>query len=138
IDVFVARSDQPEMNAGTPKHLFYRHQVVASAHEAGHYADLAGFVGQLNLRIRLEGMQLSYLVSMHGAGVESGVMAITSFGVVRTDDPDSDSIDVPTTTDAFYYAYSESIEALNGRAKELQDLLDDGLTVALTELMKRI
>lgn len=142
IDVLGAQSDRPElMPDGQPRHMFFRRQVIDSAHEAGHYAYFGGFVALLNLRLRLEGLRMSYVVSLHGAGVDSGVMAVTTLCQIRVGNPDMESediLDVPTTSDAFYFSHAETIAALNDRAAELAELLDAGLTVALAELMRRV
>jgi len=84
---------------------------------------------------------MSFLASVHGAGTNSGVLAVTTFAVIRQGNPDLESpdvIDIPTTVDAFRVVYSEAVEAINGRLYELYELLDQGLTVALAELLKRI
>ncbi|HEY4242008.1 MAG TPA: Fic family protein [Kofleriaceae bacterium] len=145
IDVHLmrARSDQLETNknSDTPKHLYFRRQVIASAHEAGHYANLSGFVALFTLRITIEGVKLSYVVSIHGAGEESGVQAITNFAVIREGDPEIESedvYDVATASDAFYFSYSEPMQTLNERKVELEELLDGGLVVALAALAKRL
>ncbi len=142
IDLYSARSDEPATSPGAlPRHLFFRRQVIDSARDAGHYAYFGGFVGLLNLRVKLEGMRLGFVVSLHGAGADSGVMAITTVASIRAaggEPGDESTIDVPTTSDAFYFAHEETIEALNGRSGELADLLDGGLTVALAELTRRI
>lgn len=138
VDLFTARSDQPESPAGTPKHLFFRRQVIDSARTSGHYAHFGGFVGLNNLRISIEGMKLSFLVSLHGAGTNSSVMAATTFASIRSEGNDHEVVDIPTTSDAFYFSHEEKVEDLNTRSNDLRELLDQGLVVALAELMKRL
>lgn len=143
VELFRARSDQAELEhrGETPKHLHFRRQVIASADAAGHYADLSGFVAVFQLRVLVEGIKLSYVVSMHGAGEDSGVQAITTFANIREGDPSSeneDIRDIPTTSDALYFSYSESMQSLQERKSELNDLLDRGLTVALATVTKRL
>jgi hypothetical protein len=43
---------------------------------------------------------------------------------------------ITTTADAFRFVHSESIEEINQRAAELEQLLDQGLAVGLAELLK--
>lgn len=141
IDLFEASSDRPEFIKGAPRHLFFRRQITNSAHESGHYADFGGFVGLLTLRIKLEGLHLSYAASLHGAGINSGAMAVTSLAVIRAEGTSidyKDVADIQTNSDAFYFTSSESMETLNRRYPDLIELLDGGLTVALAELMKRM
>jgi hypothetical protein len=141
VDVLEARSDEPTRKGTIYRHLFFRSQVIESAHMAGHHADFTGFVALHNLRIRVEGTTMSFLASVHGAGGDSGVLAVTTFAVIRQGNPDFESpniVNIPTTVDAFRVVYSETVEAINGRLCELYELLDQGLTVALAELLKRI
>jgi hypothetical protein len=79
---------------------------------------------------------------VHGAGSNSGVLAVTTFATIRQgsgpDLNDQDVVDISTTADAFRVVYTESMEAVNSRVGELHELLDQGLAVALAELLKRI
>jgi hypothetical protein len=70
-------------------------------------------------------------------------MAVTTFGEIQaypfldaSDDPDTSEF-VRTTVDAFRFVHSESLEELTQRARELEDLLDEGLAVVLAELLKK-
>jgi hypothetical protein len=80
--------------------------------------------------------------SVHGAGSDSGVLAVTTFATIRQgtrpglDAPDVE--DMATTADAFRVVYTEPMEAVNDRFGELHELLDRGLAIALAELLKRI
>jgi Fic family protein len=145
VDFFEARSDQPSSasgpSSGLMRHMYFRRQIIDAAHAAGHYAYFGGFVGLLTLRVKVEGLALSFVASLHGAGADTGVMAITTIASARPVEPgpgDEGAIDVPTTSDAFYFAYEETIESLNEREAELTDLLDAGLTVALADLTRRV
>ena len=57
---------------------WFRGQIIRSARRAGHYANFIGPVGWANLRIRLEGLKLSFVASLHGVGQDTGVMAVTT------------------------------------------------------------
>jgi hypothetical protein len=86
---------------------WFRRQITESAHKAGHYADFRLFVGWASLRVRVDRLQLRYVASLHGAGREPGVMAVTTFAEIEQ------------------------------RASELEGLLDEGLAVALASLLRR-
>ena len=136
-----ARSDTKHTSPIAP-HLHFRRQVIESAEVAGHHADLSGFVALVGLRTIVEGAHLGFYASVHGAGSNSGVLAVTTFATIRHGyGPEleaQDADDISTTTDAFRVVDTESMEALNNRFGELHELLDQGLTVALAELLKRI
>lgn len=142
-----ATSANPEYPSGLrgddalPKHLWYRRQVVQSARRAGHYADFGGFVGLSTLRVQIGGIRLVFLASIHGAGADTGVFAVTSFASLRLGgrgDGNVDDMDFPTSSDSFRVVHTESMEAINERYAELADQLDEGLSVALVELMKYV
>lgn len=129
----------PGMNA-----KWFRSQVIDSAHAAGHYADFDTFVGWSQLGIRLEGVQLRYVASVHGAGRDAGAIAVTTFAEwtpLQIADEDAGAVSarfVYTTKDAFVVVHSESMDSMDGRAADLEELLDEGLAVALEELRRRI
>ncbi len=139
---FTYRSDEPMFQDGVYRHLQFRRQVLESARGAGHHADLSGFVALATLRILVEGANLGFHASIHGAGSNSGVLAVTTFATIRQgSDPDPEAPDVAnvaTTADAFRVVYTEPMEAVNDRLGELHELLDQGLAVALAELLKQI
>ncbi len=118
---------------------WYRQQIIDAAHAAGHYADFRFFSAWVRISVEIEQHRLSYVASLHGAGREPGVMAVTTFAELRTID-DSDAIEakgrqyVPTTEDAFRFVHSEDAENLDMRAGELEELLDAGLANALAKL----
>ncbi len=122
---------------------WFRRQVIRSSQVAGHYADLRTFAGWSNLRIRTDRWLARYVASLHGAGREPGIMAVTSFAEIEPYSPqDADGGQetgeyVTTTVDAFRFVHSESVDEINQRAQELEDLLDQGLAVALAELLKK-
>ncbi len=126
------------------KTFWYRWQVTESAHLAGHYADFKTYSGWTDLRIQVEGWQLRFVASLHGAGKEPGVLAVTSFGEIEPYPAPGEEQRGPerrqqiqTTTDAFRFVHSEPVSDLEKRAKELEELLDEGLAVALAELIAK-
>lgn len=132
-----------EMPPSAKVHWF-RWQITESAHTAGHYADFRIFVGWSSIRVRLERWQLRYVASLHGVGREPGVMGVTTFAEIEPyPQPQVEEETTPardyirTTTDAFRFVHSESLEQIGERGSELEDLLDEGLAVALSDLMKR-
>lgn len=132
--------DFPHGEADLPRHLWFRRQVINSARRAGYFADFDGFVGLSSLRIQIGATKLNFLVSLHGAGVDSGVLAVTTFASIRLGSRDGilDELDLPTSSNAFHAVHTEGMEALNHRYPELADLLDEALSVALVELMKYV
>jgi hypothetical protein len=132
-----------EMPPSSRVHWF-RRQIVESAHTAGHYAEFEVFAGWVRLRIRLERWQLRYVASVHGAGREPGVMAVTTFAEIEPyPPPEGDELPslgpnyVRTTTDAFTFVHSEALDQIAARAPELEALLDEGLAVGLSELLRK-
>lgn len=127
---------------------WFRAQIIDSAHAAGHYADFHHWAGWSDLRIRLERWQLRYVASLHGAGRDPGVMAVTTFAeieLIESQSPADASEQavvsrepIRTTSDAFRFVHSETVDQINGRAAELEALLDEGLAVALTALLRRV
>jgi fido (protein-threonine AMPylation protein) len=142
ISIFSARSDASDNRSSLPPHLSLRRQVVESAHVAGHHADLSGFAALVYLRILVEGTHLLFCASVHGAGSSSGVLAVTTFATIRQGSGPAlgaqDVVDVSTTADAFRVVHTEPMETVSNRLGELHELLDQGLTVALAELLKRV
>lgn len=138
--VFIADTEMPPSS----KTHWFRWQVTESAHKAGHYADFRVFTGWSSLRVRLDRWQLRYVASIHGAGREPGVMAVTTFAEIEPYPlPEAEEDSAPprdhirTTTDAFRLVHSETLEQINQRGPELDALLDEGLAVALSELLKK-
>jgi hypothetical protein len=139
----VAVITDTEMPPSSKAHWF-RWQINEAAHKAGHYADFRVFTGWSSLRVRLDKWQLRYVASLHGAGRDPGVMAVTTFAEIEPFPlPDAEEESppardyVPTTNDAFRFVHSETIEQVNQRAPELDSLLDEGLEVALSALLRK-
>jgi len=139
VQVFAATEMPP-----SDKTHWYRRQIMESAHTAGYYADFRNYVGWSDLRIRVDRWQLRYVASLHGVGREPGVIGVTTFAELEPYLPppeipeEARSKDyIQTTTDAFQVVHTETVEQINGRATELESLLDEGLAVALSELLKR-
>lgn len=131
-----------EMPPASAKTHWFRHQVTESAHTAGHFADFRFFAGWCSLRVRVERWQLRYIASLHGAGREPAVMAVTTFAEIEPFPAPEEESGVPrdeirTTVDAFRFVHSESLEEIERRAPELEQLLDEGLAVALSELLRK-
>ena len=134
-----------EMPPNSARARWFAAQVIDSARAAGHYADFDVFSGWANLRIRVEGFQLRYVASLHGAGRDGRVMAITTFGHIKpfaeASEPDElagKAEDIDTTKDAFRFVHTETAEQVAQRRSELYELLDDGLAEALAQLLKRV
>lgn len=140
----VANTERPP----SERAQWFRYQVIDSAHAAGHYADFRAYAAWSSLRIRLERWQLRFVASVHGAGREPGVMAVTTWADLapiagepadreRQDSPTASGL-IRTTTDAFRFVHTESVDAINARASELEDLLDEGLALALAALLATV
>lgn len=120
---------------------WFRGQIVRSARTSAHFAEFTEHSSWWHLRLKLpqEGLQLSFVASLHGAGRDSGVMAVTTWAEMKPlegDDARAEYFD--TASDAFRFAYTETVDALEKRAPELEALLDAGLSVALARLLKGI
>lgn len=140
-DVYVyADAEMPPSSSRTH---WFRRQIIRSSEVAGHYADLRTFAGWSRLRIRTDRWLARYVASVHGAGRDPGVIAVTTFAEIEpysdqeTDGGQETSEYITTTADAFRFVHSESIEEISQRATELEELLDHGLAVALAELLKK-
>ncbi|MBM4443387.1 MAG: Fic family protein [Candidatus Rokubacteria bacterium] len=140
-DVIV--SSNTEMPPSERTHWF-RRQIVESAQVAGHYADFRTFSGWASLRIRTDRWRLRYVASLHGAGQEPGIMAVTTFAEIEPypaqdgDEGTAAREHLRTTIDAFRFVHTEGIDEISRRSVELERLLDDGLSVALAEMMKKL
>jgi len=151
IDVFRARGvtevnvlADVELPPSSSRTHWWRRQISQSAQVAGHIADTRTFAGWCGLRIRTERWVLRYVASIHGAGRDAGIIAVTTFAEVEPYPPQEtgEAAAVPeyitTTADAFRFVHTESVEEISHRAAELEELLDQGLAVALAELLKRL
>lgn len=134
-----------EMPPATKRQYYFRREITESAHSAGHYADFSFFAGWCRLLIRTDKWQLRYVASLHGAGKEPGVMAVTTFAdiglppALRQRGVDREVLQeyVRTTKDAFHFVHSESLDDINKRGMELDNLFDEGLAVGLMEFLKK-
>lgn len=139
----VVVSANTEMPPSDRTHWF-RRQIIESAQVAGHYADFRTFSGWASLRIRTDRWVLRYGASLHGAGQEPGIMAVTTFAEIEPhpaqegEDGIASREQIRTTVDAFRFVHTEEIDDIGHRAVELERLLDDGLSVALAEMMKKL
>ena len=129
----------------SPRIHWFRHQIVQSARTAGHYADVRPYAAWCGLRVFADVFMLRFVASVHGAGRDPGVMAVTTFGELESPSGDeeqgtaSPKVEYLTTTkDAFRFVHTESIEELERRSAELEELLDEGLAAALSVLLKRL
>jgi hypothetical protein len=133
-----------EMDQASDKSRWFRRQVIDSAHVAGHYADFRVFSGWASLRLKVDDFEVRYVASIHGAGFDSAVVAVTTFGVlgsVKTSDEESIGSapeDIRNTKDAFRVVRTELVEDIEKRSAELEDLLDEGLAVALAAFLSRL
>ena len=121
---------------------WFRRQIIDSAKTAGHYADFRVYTAWASLRIDVEGVLLRYVASLHGAGREAGIMAVTTFAEIE-DELAEDGGEVAreyvaTTRDAFRFVHSEGVDQIQARAPELEELLDEGLAEALARLLSRV
>ncbi len=128
------------------KAQWFRVQAIRAAHFAGHYADFTGFTGSCCLRIRVQELQLRYIAAVHGAGRDTGVMAVVTFGDIgpRAGGASAEGTDrlapveFETTHDAFRFVHTESVSDLDARGGELDELLEEGLTEALAKLLAQV
>jgi hypothetical protein len=122
---------------------WFRKEIIDTAHRAGHFANFGAYAGWSGLRIRIEGLDLRYVSSVHGAGRDVGVMAVTTFGLIGSIPSERDEAALPrevimTTKDAFSFVHTEPMHALDERGTELESLLDEGLSVGLSEMLRRV
>jgi len=126
------------------KATWFHRQIIESARTAGHFAEFRGYAGWCSLRVRVEGALLRYVASIHGAGRDAGVMAVTTFAEIESSDEDPDGEAgrvceyIRTTKDAFRFVHSEDVAQIGSRTGELEELLDEGLAEALVHLLRRV
>ena len=120
---------------------WFRGQIIDSARTAGHYADFDVYTSWSSLRFRIDAKQLRFVASLHGAGVQPGVIAVTTFGELEpypmAEEGPPQRRAIQTSTDAFRLVHTESVDQINARAGDLEHLLDEGLAIALAELARR-
>jgi Fic family protein len=133
-----------QLGPDKPRRHWFREQIVAAAHRAGHFAEFASYSGWSGLRLRSDGSTVRFIAAIHGAGRSTGVMAVVTFAELETRWKDEDGESrrdrtlVDTSPDAFRVVYTESIDAVTAREHDLIDLLDEGLSIALAEYIKRL
>lgn len=118
----------------------WHRQIIKSAKQAGHYADLSSDKWWQKLQVEINGFRLQFVVSIHHVGSpRTGVMAITSFGLIQ---PRAEGTDysnekdyIETSWDAFSFSRDEEVE---NRTQDLCDWLDQSLATALRELSIRV
>ncbi|MCQ3805275.1 MAG: Fic family protein [Acidimicrobiia bacterium] len=118
-----------------PSSTWWRHQIIETAKQAEHYADLSKPWWRM-LKVKVDGHQLRFVISIHHVGSRrTGVMAITSFGDIRIPDEEASSHEnsfVETSRDAFTFTYDENVE---DRSEELYEWLNASWSIALWKLM---
>ena len=102
---------------------WFRGQIGRSARTSGHYADFTAQSRWWHLRVKLsqEGLQVSFVTSLHGAGRDSGVMAVTTCAEIKPlegEDPRAEYFD--TSSDAFRFAYTENTDELAKRGPSFE------------------
>lgn len=118
----------------------WHRQIIKTAKQAGHYADLSSDKWWQKLQVEINGFRLQFVVSIHHVGSpRTGVMAITSFGLIQ---PRAEGTDysnekdyIETSWDAFSFSRDEEVE---NRTQDLCDWLDQSLATALRELSIRV
>ncbi len=125
---------------------WFRGQIIDSARHAGYYADFRNFHAWSQLRVKLPGWTLRFVASVHGAGRDVGVMSVTTFAEIELQHDDTLSGHEPPTNrrelivtgDAFRLVHTETVDDLNKRGPEIEELLDTGLAEGLLKLLKKV
>ena len=87
-------------------------------------------------------MQLRYLAAMHVAGKRTGVLAVVTVAELEPIQEDTgahgDSSKqlIETSRDAFRVVHTEATDRIDERIAELEELLDEGLTIGLVRLFE--
>ena len=85
---------------------------------------------------------MRFLAALHGAGKHSGVLAVVTVAElepIQEDDGTQGSMSkqlIETTRDAFRVVHTEATDSIEARSKELEELLDEGLTIGLVRLFE--
>lgn len=119
---------------------WWRRQIIKTARQSGHYADLSSDKWWQTLQVEINGFRLHFVVSIHHVGSpRTGVMAITSFGRIQYRTQGTDySIEkdfVETSWDAFSFSHDEDVK---NRSRDLDDWLEQSWKEALQELSNRV
>lgn len=117
---------------------WWRREIIRTARTAEHYACFKPRAWWSMLGVSVNGVDLRFVTSIHHvASAYTGVMAITSFGIIRArsveSSPPGDAF-VETAWEPFTFCHSEDVE---DRVDELNGWLDRSLAVALLTLMRR-
>ena len=91
--------------------------------------------------LRSFGEEQVFLVSLHGVGRDTGVMAVTTCcEIERSSGPEGGARfeDVELPNEAFHFVHEETVEQLDLRRAELESLLEEALAVALAALQSRL
>ena len=121
----------------------WRRPIIRTAQRADYYADLTSDQWWQMLQVDVNGFQMQFVVSIHHVGsLRTGVMAITSFGLIQHRTPRTQGEGygiaeefVETSWDAFTFSHDEEVE---NRSGELNDWLDHSLAIAVQELSHRV
>ena len=119
---------------------WWRRQIIKTAKQAGHYADLSSDKWWQTLQVEINRSRLHFVVSIHHVGnPRTGVMAITSFGRIQYRTQGTDySIEkdfIETSWDAFSFSRDEDVE---NRVQDLRYWLEQSWKEALQELSNRV
>ena len=121
----------------------WRREIIRTAQRAEYYADLTLDKWWQMLQVDIDGFRMQLVVSIHHVGsLRTGVMAITSFGLIQHRKPRARGEGhgtaeefVETSWDAFTFSHDEEVE---NRSGELYAWLDLSLAVAVQELSHRV
>ncbi len=121
----------------------WRREIIRTAQRAEYYADLTLDKWWQMLQVDIDGFRMQLVVSIHHVGsLRTGVMAITSFGLIQHRKPRARGEGhstaeefVETSWDAFTFSHDEEVD---NRSVELYDWLDHSLAVAVQELSHRV
>lgn len=127
---------------------YFKQQIIRSAKTAGHFANFSLLRSWAALRVRFAGQELRFVASLHAVGRDAGIAAVTTFAELGdhrapTLEEDGDGAVatrkdyVQTSADAFRFVHTESAERLLERFGEQAEFLDQGLTVAVGEFLRR-
>ena len=131
-----ARAAEPDSDNAD----LWRRQIIKTAKQSGHYADLSSDKWWQTLQVEINGFRLQFVVSIHHVGSpRTGVMAVTSFGRIQYRIQGTDygvaKDFVETSWDAFSFSHDKEVE---NRTQDLCDWLDQSLATALRELSIRV
>ena len=134
------KTDTRKAEPSSEREGWWYREIIETAKRLDYYADFSSDKWWQMLQVNLNGFRLQFVVSIHHVGSpRTGVMAITSFGLIqhRAEGADysSEKDYIETSPDAFTFSYDEQVE---NRAQDLYDWLDQSWAVALQELSNRV